>query len=115
MFEVKELETGQMNTSVCAIYDGKEYSIGFGPCMEAPKCVMDRTLAGEEQGHMYDIFGKDAKGRNGMIWTLSNERLHRCDIEEYAVMMALTRFVKKDLYHNKDATNRLFINRFKEE
>lgn len=70
----------------------------MGPGLEAPKGVMDRVKKGEEQGHMYDIFGKDVKARNGMIWTLSKERLHRCDIEEQAVMMALTRVVSKELY-----------------
>lgn len=99
MFEVKELETNYINTSVCAIYDGTEYAIGFGPGLEAPKCVMNRTLQGEEQGHMEDIFGKNVKGRDGMIWTLSQERLHRCEGEELAVMTALTRIVSKEIYN----------------
>ena len=97
-FEVKQLQTNYLNTSICAIYNGVEYGIGMGPGLEAPKCVMDRTLAGEEQGEMKDIFGEQVRGRNGMIWTLSNERLHRCDIEQYAVMTALTRFLLPKLY-----------------
>lgn len=101
MFPVKELQTGYMNTSVCAIYNGKEYSIGLGPSYEAPEVVTKRALDGEEHGHMYDIFGDNAKGRDGMIYRLSKERLHRNDLEEKAVTMALLRFLNTELYRNK--------------
>lgn len=101
MFGVNQIETGYMNTSVCAIYHDSEYGIGFGPSFETPQIVTKRALAGEEHGHMYDIFGKDAKGRDGMIYRLSCQRLHRCDLEENTVMMALLKFLNTELYQQK--------------
>lgn len=98
MFPVEAIQTGYMNMCVCAIYDGKEYGIGFGPAFEAPEVITKRALQGEEHGHMYDIFGKNAKGRDGMIYRLSNERIHRCELEENAVLMALLRVINKELY-----------------
>lgn len=98
MYPEKEIETGYLNVSVCAIYNGEEYAIGLGPAFETPEIVAKRALLGEEHGHMQDVFGKNAKGRDGMIYRLSNERLHRCDIEENGVMMALLKIVNQELY-----------------
>ena len=37
MYEVEEAETKFMDTSVCAIYDGAKFYIGFGPSFEYPR------------------------------------------------------------------------------
>ena len=47
---------------------------------------------------MYDIFGNTAKGRKGAIGVLTNGRINRDELEEYAVMMALTKIVSKEIY-----------------
>ena len=99
MYEVKEVETGYMDASICAIYDGKDYYIGFSPSFEYPKTVVERVLKGEELGLMEDIFGNTAKGRKGAIGVLTSGRVYRSELEEYAVLMALTKIVSKEIYN----------------
>jgi inosine/xanthosine triphosphatase len=99
MYPAKEVETEYMDASICAIYDGKEYYIGFSPSFEYPKTVVERVLQGEELGYMEDIFGNTAKGRKGAIGVLTAGRVYRDELEEYAVIMALTKVVAKDTYN----------------
>lgn len=61
MYPVPEVDTKYMDTSICAIYDGNNYYIGFSPSFEYPKNAVDRVLKGEELGHMEDLFGNTAK------------------------------------------------------
>ena len=98
MYEVEESQSGYMDHCVCAIYDGARYYLGFGPSFEYPKEAVERVLNGEEIGYMTDIFGDTAKGRKGAIGVLTQGRLYRDEIEEYAVFMALTQIVSKDIY-----------------
>ena len=98
MFSVPEVETKYMDSSICAIYDVERYYIGFSPSFEYPQTVVDRTLQGEEIGYMEDVFGNTAKGRKGAIGVLTNGRVYRDELEEYAVIMALTKIVSKEIY-----------------
>lgn len=98
MYPVAEVDTKYMDASICAIYDGKNYYVGFSPSFEYPQNAVDRVLQGEEIGFMYDIFGSTAKGRKGAIGVLTNGRIYRDELEEYAVMMALTKIVSKEIY-----------------
>ena len=98
MYPVAEVETKYMDASICAIYDGKKYYIGFSPSFEYPQNAVDRVLNGEELGFMHDIFGNTAKGRKGAIGVLTDGRVYRDELEEYAVIMALTKIVSKDIY-----------------
>ena len=99
MFEVTEVETKYMDSSICAIYDGEKFYIGFSPSFEYPQTVVNRVLNGEELGYMEDIFGNTAKGRKGAIGVLTSGRVYRDELEEYAVIMALTKIVSKDIYN----------------
>ena len=136
MYSVPEVNTKYMDASICAIYDGKKYYIGFSPSFEYPKKVVDRVLNGEELGYMEDIFGNTAKGRKGAIGVLTAGRVNRVlqgeelgymedifgntakgrkgaigvltagrvyrdELEEYAVIMALTKIVSKEIYDKK--------------
>ena len=98
MYPVEEVETKYMDASICAIYDGKKYYIGFSPSFEYPKTVVKRVLKGEELGYMEDVFGSTAKGRKGAIGVLTAGRVYRDELEEYAVIMALTKIVAKEVY-----------------
>ncbi len=98
MYPVKEAETGYMDASICAIYDGEKYYLGFSPSFEYPQSAVTRVLQGEEIGYMHDIFGNTAKGRKGAIGVLTGERVYRDELEEYAVIMALTKIVSKEIY-----------------
>ena len=61
MYKVEEVETKYMDSSICAIYDGNKYYIGFSPSFEYPGKVVDRVLLGEELGYMEDVFGSTSK------------------------------------------------------
>ena len=98
MYPVAEVETEYMDASICAIYDGGKYYIGFSPSFEYPQEAVTRVLKGEELGYMHDIFGSTAKGRKGAIGVLTSGRVYRDELEEYAVIMALTKIVSKDIY-----------------
>lgn len=98
MYPVAEVDTKYMDSSICAIYDGKKYYVGFSPSFEYPQNAVDRVLQGEEIGLMHDIFGNTAKGRKGAIGVLTNGRVYRDELEEYAVIMALTKIVSKEIY-----------------
>jgi len=99
MYPVAEVDTKYMDASICAIYDGEKYYIGFSPSFEYPQSAVDRVLQGEEIGYMHDIFGSTAKGRKGAIGVLTSGRVYRDELEEYAVIMALTKIVSKDIYN----------------
>lgn len=99
MYEVPEVETKYMDASIAAIFDGNSYYIGFSPSFEYPQNAVDRVLNGEEIGYMHDIFGNTAKGRKGAIGVLTDGRVYRDELEEYAVIMALTKIVSKDIYN----------------
>ena len=101
MYSVPEVETKYMDASICAIYDGKKIYIGFSPSFEYPETVVKRVLEGEELGYMQDIFGGTAKGRKGAIGVLTAGRVYRDELEEYAVIMALTKIVSKEIYDKK--------------
>ena len=94
LYPVNELKTGYMLNSVCSIYDGEEYYIGFSPSFECPQEAIDRVLKGEELGLMHNIF-VNAKGRNGVIGTMSKERMYRDEFEELSTMMALVHVINK--------------------
>lgn len=99
MYPVSEVETEYMDASICAIYDGEKYYIGFSPSFEYPQNAVTRVLQGEEIGYMHDIFGSTAKGRKGAIGVLTSGRVYRDELEEYAVIMALTKIVSKEIYN----------------
>ena len=98
LFPVQGTETGYLDTSICAIYDGSCCAIGGSPLFEYPDAVMKRILNGEEPGLIADFFGDTAKGRPGVIGPLTGGRVNRDEFDQYAVMMALTRIVAGRLY-----------------
>ncbi len=100
LFPVPGSESGYMDTSICAIYDGNSYAIGGSPIFEYPMVVTRRILKGEEAGLISDFFGDTAKGRPGVIGPLTDGRVNRDEFDQYAVLMALTRIVSDELYKN---------------
>jgi inosine/xanthosine triphosphatase len=98
MYPVDEVDTKYMDSSICSIYDGEKYYIGFSPSFEYPQKVVDRVLKGEELGIMTDVFGNTAKGRRGAIGALTKDRVMRDELEEYAVIMALNKIANKEMF-----------------
>ena len=95
---MESLESGYFDTTICCIYDGKNYFFGGSPLFEYPNKVIERILAGEEAGLIIDYFGETAKGRPGVIGPLTDGRVMRDDFELNAVIMALTKVVANNLY-----------------
>ncbi len=98
LFEVKMVNTGYLEASCVAVFDGENYFYGTSPAFELPKEAVRRTLLGEEAGFMDDVFGRSTKGREGIIGTLTSGRLNRDDFEEAGVICALAQIVRKDIY-----------------
>ncbi|MBR6787521.1 MAG: DUF84 family protein [Clostridia bacterium] len=98
LFPAEGVQTGYLDTSICAIYNGKEYFVGGSPLFEYPAAVVRRIKAGEEAGLISDFFGDFAKGRSGVIGPLSGGIVNRDEFDRYAVLMALTRVAAAELY-----------------
>lgn len=98
VFPVSGINTGYFDTTVVAIYDGQEFFYGTSPMFEYPKAVIKRIVNGEEAGLIIDFFGETAKGREGVIGPLTNNRVYRDDFEEVGVLMAIAQIIRKDLY-----------------
>lgn len=101
VFPVEGANSGFMDISICAIYNGRQFFWGGSPLFEYPKIALDRILKGEEAGLLIEIFGKEGKGRKGAIGPLSAERIYRDEFEELAVLMALCPIVSKSLYQKR--------------
>ena len=43
MYQVSEVDTKYMDASICAIYDGEKYYIGFSPSFEYPQDAVTRV------------------------------------------------------------------------
>ncbi len=100
LFRIKGAKTGYIDFQVAVIYDGKDYSIGFGPGFEFPPFVVDRALKGYEVGKiMSKITGiKDIGRRFGAIYYLTKGAVSRVDLTKIAVIMALIPWLNLDLY-----------------
>ena len=87
-------KTGYMNLCVCAIFDGKEFHIGFGSSYEYPLVIMDLVLnKGKDISEAYKEAGFTEHEKigeaKGAISVLTKERLIRKDYAKQAIMMAL--------------------------
>ncbi|MEI8143031.1 MAG: DUF84 family protein [Candidatus Berkelbacteria bacterium] len=96
-------KTGYMNTSVCAIYDGGGYHLGFASLFEFPKEVV--RFAVEEGMDLSDGFkaaGLTTSGKigyaEGGIGYLTKGRLHIIEYYKQAVMMAMIHLENKELF-----------------
>jgi len=96
LVEVPETETGYMNLTACAIFDGREMFLGLGPAFELPRVVTSLVV---EEGFELDpavkragLTDNDRIGyAQGIIGILSGGRVTRADYSRPAVSMALVR------------------------
>lgn len=98
IFFVKPANSDYMDVSIAAIYHKESFSFGGSPLFEYPRSVVKRILKGEEAGFITDFFGKEAKGRQGVIGPLTKGRIPRDQFEEMAVIMALCPIISAHLY-----------------
>lgn len=99
---VPHTKSGYMETTVCAIYDGENYSLGMGPAFEWPKDMLDLILSGLDGSQAFKQIGltTDEKvgTQNGGIFVLTKGRINRTKLNELAVMMALLQLENKAHY-----------------
>lgn len=95
LLEVPGTISGFMETSACAIYDGKQIYLGLGPCFEWPKKVTEMILEdGVDASQAFKILGLTTEeklgGVNGGInGFLTKGRLTREESIRQSVMMAM--------------------------
>ncbi len=103
LFEIENTLTGFMDFQVAVIYDGRMFTIGFGPGFEFPHKVVREALKGREVGDvMEEITGIERIGeRMGAIHFLTKGAVSRVELTRLAVIMALIPWINRDLYGMK--------------
>ena len=100
LFRVDNTFSGYVDFQVACIYNGKTFTIGFGPGFEYPKKVVEEVLKGKEVGDVMDeISGIENLGEKfGAIGFLTRRKVERSDLTEIAVTMALIPWLNRELY-----------------
>jgi len=103
IFPVSGTKTGYMDTTVCAIYDGKEFHLGLSSCFEYPvevtKLVLEKGIEIDEAVYEAGITDNKVIGKaEGMIGYLTKGRVKRVDYTKQAVQMALIHLENRELY-----------------
>jgi len=97
-FPVNKTNTGFMEISVCAIYDGTTFHFGFSPAFECPDYVMKHVKAGFDLSQACNKAGLSddpAIGKQqGIIGILTKGRVTRKDYTQKALQMALIHLEK---------------------
>ena len=102
LFAVPHTKYGYMETTVCAIYDGKNYHLGMGPAFEWPKEMLSLILSGQDGSQAFKQIGltSDEKvgTQNGGIHVLTKGKINRTKLNELSVMMALIHLENNEHY-----------------
>ncbi len=92
MFFVNSIER-YFEIEACAIYDGKNFAIGFSPAFEWPPKVKDMILDGKDGSQAFREAGFTASEKigneAGAVYTLTNGRISRTQLNELAFSAAL--------------------------
>lgn len=103
IFKVPHTKSEYMDTTACAIYDGKKFHLGLSSCFEYPKKMIDSIL--KDKKEVSDIalemgFAKERSFREGegMIGVLTKSRVTRIDYTYQAVQMALIHLENPEHY-----------------
>lgn len=96
---VSHTQTGYMEGTVCAAYDGTNLYLGLSPCLEWPQAVvdgiMDRGLDGSQAFREAGLTDHQKIGEGeGIISILTKGTLDRRKQIELGVIMALAGFVR---------------------
>ena len=95
--------TGYLGPCCATLYDGKQYFTGLGPAFEYPSEIINIVI---NQGLELDEAIKKAGYtddprigyKNGVIGWLTDQKITRKDLIKNALRMALTSYLKKELY-----------------
>lgn len=103
LMEVPGTKTGYMNTSICAIYDGKEFHLGMSPGVEFPKKVIELVLKEDiNLSQAYHRLGMTDHPRigsdEGIINHLTKGRVNRKEYMKHCIMMALVHLESSEFF-----------------
>lgn len=102
LLEAPETQTGYLETTVCALYDGQRYAIGMGPSFEWPKEVLRLILDGRDGSQAFKEVGLTDNAKigaaEGAIHTLTRGAINRTRLNELAIMMALVQLQNAEHY-----------------
>jgi inosine/xanthosine triphosphatase len=103
IFAVPHTKSDYMDTTACAIYDGKNFHLGLSSCFEYPPLMIKKVL--EEKKEITDAalemgFAKERGFREGigMVGVLTKSRISRMDYSYQAVQMALIHLENSEHY-----------------
>ena len=86
-------KSGYFETTVCAIYDGKDFHLGMSPSFEWPKKMTELILQGFDASQAFKEMGlnnhKKIGADVGAINTLTKGKINRKEYTKLSVMMAL--------------------------
>jgi len=103
LMKVPETKTGFMDTTACAIYDGKIFHLGLSSCFEYPPKVLEYMLKNDKDAStaFRELGFTDEPyigWGNGIIGVLTKDRLDRREYTKQAIRTALIHLENKDLY-----------------
>ena len=103
LMKVPETKTGYMDTTACAIYDGKNFHLGLSSCFEYPPKVLEYMLKNNKDAStaFREIGLTDEPyigWGNGIIGVLTKDRLNRKEYTKQAIRTALIHLENKELY-----------------
>lgn len=93
MFPSKDAKSGYFETTMCAIYDGKDYHLGVSPSFEWPIEMIDLILSGKDGSQAFKEIGLTQHEKIGVaeggISILTHGKINRVKLNELAITMAL--------------------------
>ena len=104
LMEVPQTITGFMEVGVCAIYDGKDISLGLSPAFEWPVKVNEMILSGNaDASHAFKALGithheKIGEAGGGAVGLLTDGKMTREDFTKYSIIMAMVQLEKREMY-----------------
>lgn len=107
LVDIPLTNTGYMNLTVCAIYDGNDHFIGTGPAFELPEKITKLVI--KEKLELDDAILKSGFSDNprigyseGIIGVLTNGVVTRKDYMVPSVTMAMAQFLyQSGLFNNR--------------
>ena len=88
-------------TNVAIISDNNKESVGTSPSFPVPQKYVDEIIKTDLNQVMNKIFTEDNERhtKGGGIQLLTHNAINRIDLTEYAFIMALTKFINKNLWN----------------
>ena len=102
LFVVPDAKSGYIEVTVCTIFNGEDFFLGFGPAFEWPPKVLELILKGQDGSQAYKTLGLTTHSKlgveNGIIYDLTLGKMDRTKLNEASIIMALVHLERADLY-----------------